>query len=195
MSIRSSVLAIVLVAGLASAAPAAQIQYIFTGLGTGSIGQTSFTRAKFTIISNADTSGIFSSGTLSQVNASSATIDIEGVGSATFLIATRVFLNKPFSGNATVGFSRTDATGGLDLYDLRGPELNTYNLANEFAQTPLPVSFIGQWTNNPAAQTTLGLVNITSATDGTFAAVIPAPGAVAALGLAGLVATRRRRSV
>jgi hypothetical protein len=143
MSIRRSVLSIVLVAGLASTASAAQIQYIFTGLGTGSIGQTSFTRAKFTIISNADTSGIFSSGTLSQVNASSATIDIEGVGSATFLIATRVFLNKPFSGNATVGFSRTEANGGNDFYNLRGPALNSYSLANEFAQTSLGLQFLG----------------------------------------------------
>lgn len=193
MSYRTSVLAVILAAGFASAASADPIQYIFKGTGSGTLGASTFTNARFTITSVADTSAILAGPAISQVVASSASIEIEGLGSATFLLATRVFLTNP-SGNRVVGFSRAESVGGLDFYNLGGSALTSYSLANELAETSLSVQFVGQWASIPEAQTTLGLVNISGVTDATFAAVIPAPGAAAVLGLAGIVATRRRRT-
>lgn len=200
MSTRASFLAVVIVAGLAGAASAAPISYVFKGVGSGQLGDTAFTRKAFTITTIADTSGIVSdsspSGVLQQVNNTSASVDIEGLGSATFLINSRVFLLKPSSGDSAVGFSRTPLDGGLDMYDLRGAVLNGYSLENLFAESPVPVLFSGQWLSTPVALTTAGVLNIASGvTNGSFAAIpVPTPGAAAALGLAGLVATRRRRS-
>ena len=177
---------------------ASPITFIFTGSGSGTLAGNAFgaaTPVSFTITGIADTANVVSCGAgCLFVDHASASINITGVGSLTFLTGTRTFFND---GSDTVGFSRS-GTGGADLYDSGAiAALNGYGLTT--AVGPLASNFSTiQWALSPVNTSggVLVLNNRTAA--GTFQAIttqVPEPGTLAltATVLLGLATVRRTR--
>lgn len=176
---------------------AAQIQYIQTGVGSGTFAGTAFgNRAPlaFTIRATGETANIQSCAIGCYfIDNLSASIEIATIGTFQFMSPTRYFSNGPI-----IGFSRA-ALGGVDLYNLR--------VGNGWDMTTLfgPVSGdggISQWAISTV--TTTGgvlLLDDVDSLQGTFQAivgntsVVPIPGSLLLLGssLAGLLAVVRRR--
>lgn len=97
---------------LTSSALAVPITFIQQGTGSGSIGDTYFDNADFTISAIADTENRSSYRSGYFIDNLSASINISGLGDFSFLTDTRFFVNNM---GGTVGFSRA-GTGGLDLF-------------------------------------------------------------------------------
>lgn len=112
--------AIVLAAGCAGGALAAPITYTITGTGTGTAGGTAFTNAAYTITLVADTGAFVVPVGYRYVPTSSATMAIQGLGTATITLPTRLFVN----GNIA-GWSRAGA-GGSDLLNMPAPEFSSW---------------------------------------------------------------------
>lgn len=91
-------LGMALVFGLGSYNPAAvanQITFIHTGVGSGSLGRTSFAATEFTITAIGDTANRQQVGSdVYFIDHDSAVIDISGVGVLTFVSPTRTFVNQ-----------------------------------------------------------------------------------------------------
>jgi hypothetical protein len=178
-------------------APAASIEFIHTGTGSGTIGTTAFTGAPFTITEFADTTNRASSSEGFFVDDTSASISIGTLGTFGFTTGTRTFVNNNFS---IIGFSR-EGIFGADLYN--GPT-NAAFAAYDLLTSIGPIggtALLLQWTVSPV-DTTGGILTFASATtDGTFraitGAVVPEPGTFLLLasglaGLAGSTAWRKR---
>ncbi|MCE2946520.1 MAG: PEP-CTERM sorting domain-containing protein [bacterium] len=181
---------------LSASASAAQIDYIQTGFGTGTLDGGAFglqAPVSFTIRATGDTANIQSCGGGCLFNDNlSASIEIGSLGTFQFLTGTRFFS----VGNIT-GFSR-DGIGGLDLYNTNVG--STWDMATSFG--PFPASGqILQWSTFPVLTTGGTLVLGESSSSGIFQAtvdgttVVPVPGSLLLLGssLAGLLAIGRRR--
>ena len=188
-------LVVVLSGALVSNAFATPITYIDTGFGSGTIGATSFTFARFTIRATGDTSTrrSFSQGFL--IDNISADITIEGLGDFTLVTPTLFFVNQVGNG---VGFARMN---GVNLY--AGPtnaQFGTWDMLTSIG----PISGNGtlnQWTSPPVI-TSGGLLAFNtggSSLAATFQATVgppvPEPGTLILFGsgLAGVVARFRRR--
>jgi hypothetical protein len=184
--------AIASVAFTAAAAQAVGITFIHTGTGTGRIGNTPFENAQFTITSVADTNDRTSfNGGFSLVHQSSQ-ISIADIGVFTITTGTRTFVNNTASGGqGLVGFSRQS---GIDLFNgPSGSGLDTWDLITNIG----PISGNGrliQWFSEDV-NTNAGILvfDNNNNVSASFQAIIPAPGAVALLGMSGLLAARRRR--
>jgi hypothetical protein len=172
-------------------ANASAIQFIYTGTGSGSLGGETFSQVAFTLTQYSDTTALQScGGSCKFIDATSATVSIDGVGSYSFITGTRTFDNR-----GLVGFSRA-GIGGIDLY-------NVFNVGTSYDM----VSAIGpvfgnasliQWGHQPVL-TSAGTLNFDStSTWGSFQAVtaVPEPETyammLAGLGLMGAVARRRK---
>lgn len=173
--------------GRDGSAQAAPIRYEFTGVGSGQLGATPFTDARFVFSLEADTANVqFVPPDLHTVDAPTA-FSIGGVGSGTFITPTRVCSHLT---NRAVCFSRA-GTSGSDLVDLFGePELAGYDLKRPIAlvreEDPVAVSqFEG-------VVTTLGTLSFSSIDFVTFRAV-PEPSAAGMALVAVAAATLRRR--
>jgi len=172
------------------------IQFIFTGTGTGTIGQTSFTNSSFTITEQSDTINLQSCGTTcSFINANSTSISISGIGTYSFFTGTRTFDNT-----GLVGFSRAGLMGG-DLYDSFNVGIS-YDMLSLIGPVAGTASLI-QWVYTPVISTSGGILNFnTDQTQGTFQAIagnvqnIPEPATLALLflGLAGMGIGKHRIS-
>ncbi len=107
------------------------IDYILTGTGTGSIGQTNFVNADFTITvwaNTADVSVLVPN--VFVVKGLAAQIEIDGVGTATVTGDFGVFTNDP---NNVVGFqSYSGNTPSADYYHIRNIQNNGYDLTTNF---------------------------------------------------------------
>ncbi len=194
---------VLLLAG-ATAAKADTMQYTFQGIGTGTLGSTSFTEASFTITVLADRQLITAGGGIFSVNSTLATISIAGFSVTTFVTATRVFSNEKLS---VAGFSRAGRRG-QDLVDIANAAFATYNLTTSFGPVFVAVPFAVYQFQNVA--TTAGLLSFSSIRDVTFQAVrlgktmipgrplmpVPEPGTLTlvALGALGMGVFRRRFS-
>lgn len=177
-----------LASSLVSAAP---ITFIHDGSGNGTLDGVAFS-AVFTITATGNTDDRNDLGGAWDIEHTSATINIDGVGSFDFISPTRTFVNN---GGQLVGFSRTVGAGGNDLFN--GPNnaaFGTWDMTTSIG----PIGGGGdliQWGDpNPAVVTTGGVLYFDNFfTDAQFTAiVVPAPATLLALG--GLVATRRRRA-
>lgn len=172
-------------------AGAAPIQFIYTGTGTGSIGQVSFRDAAVTITEQSDTSGLQSCNAgCVFIDALSTSISIGGLGTYSFLTGTRTFDNE-----GRVGFSRASHTG-KDLYDIFNVGLS-YDMMSSIGPIVGTPNFL-QW-ESPDVVTDGGvLVIIEGSATGTFQAVtsaVPVPAAAWLLGsgLLGLIGVARRQ--
>ena len=182
-----------LTAGRADAAP---VVFTFTGTGTGTLGNQGFRDTDFNISVLGDTSsqlevnpGVF------MINATSASVSIDGIGLADFTTATRVFNNE---NNEVAGFSRA-GVGGVDILDLRNSLFANYDLTTDFD----PVAGVLTYLNTFNLTTTLGNFDLSAASNLTFQAevedapAVPEPTTLALMGLGGLGlvggALRKRR--
>jgi hypothetical protein len=171
---------------------AAPLEVDISATGTGTIGGVPFSNSIFLIRMYADTAnrqlvqpGIY------HISPVASSIEIWGIGTASFTLGTRVFVNNP---NQIAGFSRAGTTGS-DILDVDGSAFSTWDLLSDvgpvFDATPHPVS------QASGLATTLGTLNFTAYSNSTFTAnVVPEPGAVMLLilGLAVGVLDRRRKS-
>jgi len=178
--------------GFATAgADASVIQFMHEGVGSGSLEGQGFQSAAFVITAYGNTDDRVNITAGWAIQHTSASIFIDGLGTFDFLVPTRSFVNH----NAgLVGFSRSinGGTGGNDLFN--GPAdaaFNSWDMLSSIGPVAGTGSLI-QWGGD--IQTTGGtLLFDTGIIPATFTAtLIPAPGALALLGIAGLTARRRR---
>lgn len=191
-SIRSvSVVAVAAFALIAtSSASAAVIDFSYSGIASGQwfsgpdSGQ-SFTNKAFTITLSGSTESVtaFPNGMGYTINTSGATVTIADYGSFAVTSETAVWVNNRFSRS---GFGIRDSS---DILGLGDNSFNTWNIQSSLG----PITSTGDF--NAAFSTTAGLLRFNGSTAVTFSAtVVPAPGAVALIGLAGLAGSRRRRA-
>ena len=183
---------------IAAAANADPITFIHTGSGSGVIGGLTFTDLDFTITAVGDTDDrvvLPNPATGWAIEHTAANIEIVGLGTFDFNIATRTFLNTDLN---TVGFSRSEFGGleGSDLYNgpMSNPVFDGWEMLTSIGPIVDNDFRIFQFFNG--IETSGGILDFTDEqfVDGTFEAiVVPAPTSFAMIGLAGLTATRRQR--
>ena len=173
---------------------AAPIVFIYTGSGSGSIGETSFINSNFTITQESDTNEIQScedEDNCIVLESTSANILLDGIGSFEFITGTRTFENGGY-----VGFSRAPIFG-LDLYSPFALS-ETYNLSTPIGPIHgMPT--LGQWdTTDVLTDGGVLSFNMSVGNYGTFEAVspsaIPLPAGIYLFlsGLIGLVLIRNK---
>ncbi len=175
------------VLALAVSLSAASIQNTFTGSGSGSIGQTSFSDAAFTIVALGQTSGVsaLTFGNGYALEHQSASITIEGVGTFDFLTPTRTFVNNDVE---AIGFAR--GPDGTDLFNFDTvPGADTWDMLSSFSHSGF--GFLLQWADTPVNTTGGVLVfesngEVMGSFTSTVGGEIPEPSSVLLVSTAGL---------
>lgn len=184
---------------LGTSAFAAQIQYIQTGVGSGTLdgnGFGSLAPLGFTIRATGDTSTIQSCGSgCVFIDNQFASIEIATLGTFQILTPSRFFSNS-----GIVGFSRA----GIDGTDLHNMQIGTgWDMTTSFGPVPA-TGFLSQWALLPLIGTSSGILQFNdSSGSGTFQAivggtsVVPVPGSLLLLGssFAALLVFGRRRKI
>jgi len=153
-----------LAAILATCAPgsAQQITFIHESSGSGILGGVPFSTSNFTITSEATVANrqFFGSGWL--VDHDAAEIEIEGLGTFSFVTPTRTFVNNTSS---LVGFSRVFGNGTDLLSGPTAPVFATWDMLTGVPATTGPANLI-QW-SVASVQTTGGVLAFNLATTST----------------------------
>jgi hypothetical protein len=161
---------------------------------SGSLGSQTFTNQQITFTYYGNTAGITNPEPGLFVNqGGTATVNIAGIGTATFTQPVGVFVNQFIP---AAGFG--DSQAGFDILDISSSAFASYDLSTAYG--PIPGDEFGN-SSSVSVSTTLGALVITSAAPfGVFNAVtttaaIPEPGSLTLLGVvaAGLVARASRR--
>ena len=172
-----------------SSASAAIINFTYSGIASGQwlnglyAGQ-SFTDRAVTITARSLTELVTPYADGYKTNTSGATMTIEGYGLFAVTSDTAVWVGNTFGRS---GFSIRDSS---DILSLGDSAFDTWNIQSSLGPITRTGVLAGGnlWTSN-------GVVRLTGSTAMTFSAtVVPAPGAVALVGLAGLAGSRRRRA-
>ncbi|MES2951810.1 MAG: FxDxF family PEP-CTERM protein [Pseudomonadota bacterium] len=191
-------IASMVLAGASFSANASPIQFIFTGVGSGSLGGVGFSDTAFVFTAFGDTASAQScwsgSTTCTFIASSSAEVSLSGIGNYDFLTGTRTFDNNGF-----VGFSRYELFNRSDLYNVFNVG-SAYDMASPIGPVSGNASLL-QWSNGTVSTTGGALVFNSASTSGTFQAVmvtaVPEPETyamlLAGLGLVGSVARRRKQ--
>lgn len=188
MGIKTSVL-LLAAASLAFSAVADQITFIHTGKGSGLLNGVFFSDADFTITGIGDTSTRVTDGDAYSIVHTSATIQIAGVGTYTFLTQTITAANLA-QGNTYF------SNGAADLALMRSgsdASVSGWDMLSSFGPISGPGDLL-QWGNSPV-NTDGGILEFRpGSSPSTFQAiVVPVPSSLALLGVSGVVAGRRRR--
>ena len=133
---------------LATSSSAALLTITFSSTATGTIGNSSFTRANFTITALADSANVTTfgqGGKGSSLIHSSAQIDIAGLGAFDFVTSTRTFVFRDATPSA--GFGRGASVGDL-LSSYEGASLSTYFLDSSIGPIVDTTTTVLQWNNN-----------------------------------------------
>ena len=190
--------AIIMSVGLVSTTNAGVINFVHTGSGSGSIGETVFENRTFTISATINTANVTGTGSFRQVSHDTAMIEIEGEGTYTFTSGTRHWKNGDL-----VGFARSYGAGGSDLFN--GPSdssIGSWDMLTSLATVNGTASMM-QWTS-PTVDTSGGElvfdVDVTDTINSTFTATVatvavPEPSSIAMFGIGalGLFGYSRRR--
>lgn len=168
------------------------LTYIFNGRGSGSLGQTLFTDAAFSITAQGDETQVFrvENTDVFRLNGVSALLEIAGLGSATFSFVPNLAVNQATGGtNPSVGIA--DPVQDRAIFFVG----NVPSLVNYELKTTFPLVSGRALTNaDNAFPTNRGAFIITSATEASFSAV-PEPTSTLMLTLATAASgnIRRRR--
>ena len=172
-----------------SSASAALINFTYSGIASGQwlnglyAGQ-SFTDRAVTITASSLTELVTPYSDGYKTNTSGATVTIEGYGLFAVTSDTAVWVGNTF------GRSGFGIRNSSDILSLGDSAFDTWNMQSSLG----PITRTGVFAGGNLG-TTFGAVRLTGTTAMTFSAtVVPAPGAVALVGLAGLAGSRRRRA-
>jgi hypothetical protein len=178
--------------GLASAARADIIMYTESFQATGTLGGQSFTDQSVTLTAFGDTSTLFSTPSIAEVDAVTSTVAINGVATANFTDSLNVFVVYGFGG--IFGFTDPDSSTGGDILDVRASPFLTYDLISPIG--PIAGSFADYFSLNNPTGTSAGDLVFTSVADSVIvtASAVPEPSSLVlvALGFLGTVCYARR---
>jgi hypothetical protein len=192
----------VLICLFATTAAAVELQIVETGIGSGTIGSTTFSDSAFTITALANTDNRLPFPGVAGywfIDHDSTSLSIDNVGTFQILSTTRTYV---YNVTKTIGFARGGEVGA-DLYLGQDAAFSTWDL-----QTPIgPISTTGtifEWANTRKYNTPIVtdggvlIFNDSSTLPETFTATIvpePASYSLALLALGGFVALAARRIV
>jgi hypothetical protein len=174
----------------------APVTYTEQAIASGTLGGSSFTSALVTIVFTGDTVNVTGGGGFFTNAVGIATVTVGGIGTATFTDSMEAFDNQIFGPPAAAGIG--DITVPGSVLDTFNTVFASYDLTSSIGPVP-GGSFIRP---DLTFGTTLGGLNISSAGDSTFTAVVsssatPEPTSLALVGLGSvaLAAFRRKRSL
>ena len=180
---------------VATDAQAGPIRYTLSAIGSGSLGGTPFSLVPFTITATAESSQISNPFIgFYKVPTTNATVAVSGFSTATFTLATNLFLNSDPSQIPTpaVGIS---AIAGFDILDVVSSSLAGYQLDAPKGPITGPALFNKSSTTGDFFATTSGNFGLEAVSTATFQATnIPEPSTAALLVIGCVVALVAHRS-
>jgi hypothetical protein len=195
---RTATLGLVAYLALSASAHAVPITVTYTGTGSGSIDGTTFGASNFTITALGDTDNVgtvlrtvgTTTYTIHYLFHDSAWIDIDGVGSLSFVTGLETFVNN------TTGVAGLSRIVGIDLYDsFANPVFSTYDLRRSL-ETVADSFNLFQWVPNgtsiqPVITDVGTLIFDRTVSQGTMRVIVPEPATVTLM-LLGLLFIARR---
>jgi hypothetical protein len=180
-TVHGSGMAVVLLL-LAGTLFADSISFTYSGMGSGTVGQTKFSDAAFTIHAIGNTADIVTfPGNIFALDLSKVTISIAGVDKFTIITPTE-FDVFPTTGGGAVQFGRAGPGGTALIIGPGDPQFATWNMRTSIG----PITGQGdilQWSLPPPVSTSGGtLIFVDRGTQLTFKAVVPEPSSVWFLG-------------
>lgn len=160
-------LAVCLVGSLLCSPAQANLTYVFTGVGSGTLGTSSFTEVPFSITAQGDPTLVSNPfDRIFRLEGVSALLEIQGLGSANFSFVPNLAVNQNSSGTSpAVGIS--DPVQDKSIFFVGSSLLASYDLRSTF-----PVIEGRALTNSSVSfPTTRGLFTIESASSASFTAV------------------------